>query len=151
MMRPERHIMVALGASIASFIITLARADTLPAAPYVDQILYSSFDVHLAAGAAVLLGSALLLIPAIVGWCRDPANRPAYAVFGAAWLAGIVAAALGNYPTPIVGYGGSAIIGYALSLFVLPKHAQAVEGAAARKHGEVDPTQPDRHLIVGLA
>lgn len=151
MMRPERHIMVALGASIASFIITLARADTLPAAPYVDQILYSSFDVHLAAGAAVLLGSALLLVPAIVGWCRDPANRPAYAVFGAAWLAGIVAAALGNYPTPIVGYGGSAIIGYALSLLVLPKHAQAVAGAASRKHGEMDPTQPDRHLIVGLA
>lgn len=109
-MRPERHIIVALGASVAGFAATLARADTLPTAPYVDQILYSSFDVHPLAGAAVLAGSVLLLVPATVGWFRDPANREIYTAFGAAWLAGIAAAALGDYPTPIVGYGGSAII-----------------------------------------
>jgi len=41
-------------------------------------------------------------------------------VFGVAWLGMVVAAALGNYPTPLVGYGGSAILGYALSLSFLP-------------------------------
>jgi hypothetical protein len=150
-MRPDRHVIAAFGASIAGFAATLVRADTLPAVPYVDQILYSSFDVHGAAGMAVLGGSALLLVPAIVGWGRDPANRATYAAFGAVWLAAIMAAALGNYPTPIVGYGGSAIIGYALSLLALPKVAGVHAGAGSPAHGEADTTPLDRHLLVGLA
>lgn len=150
-MRPDRFVVSALGTSIAGFAATLARADTLSAVPYVDQILYSSFDVHALAGAAVLGGSVLLLVPAIVGWCGDPANRDTYAAFGAVWLAGIVAAALGNYPTPIVGYGGSAIIGYALSLLALPKLAGAHAEAGSQAYDEADITPLDRHLLVGLA
>ena len=150
-MRPDRHVIAALGTSIAGFAATLVRADTLPAVPYVDQILYSAFDVHRAAGMAVLGGSALLLVPAIVGWGRDPANRETYAAFGAVWLAVILAAALGNYPTPIVGFGGSAIIGYTLSLLTLPKVAGAHAGTASPAHGEADTTSLDRQLVVGLA
>lgn len=150
-MRPDRHVVTALGASVASFAATLVRADTLAAVPYVDQILFSSFDIHVAAGAAVLGGSALLLVPAIVGWHRDPANRGSYAAFGCVWLAGIIAAALGNYPTPIVGYGGSAIIGYALSLLALPKLAGAHAGTGSQAVGQVSTPPLDRHLLVGLA
>lgn len=62
-----------------------------------------------------------------------------------------MAAALGNYPTPIVGYGGSAIIGYVLSLLALPKRAGAHARVASRTHGETDSTLSDRHLLVGLA
>lgn len=147
----DRQSIVALAASIASFVVTLARADTLPAVPYVELVLYSSFDAHAGAGLAVLIGSALLLIPAIVGWRRDAGNRAIYAAFGAVWLAAITAAALGNYPTPIVGYGGSAIIGYVLSLLALPKRAEAHAGVGSRMHGETDGTPSDRHLLVGLA
>lgn len=117
----DRHLLLALVTSIASFAVTLVRADTLPAVTYVDQILYSSFDIHIALGAALLTGLALLLLPASWGWYRDPANRDIYAVFMAVWLAAIAAAVLGNYPTPVVGYGGSAIIGYVFSLLSLPK------------------------------
>ena len=150
-MRPEKHVSTAFGASIVGLIATLVRADTLPAAPYVDQILFSAFDVHMAAGAAVLGGSVLLLVPAVVGWQRDPASRATYAVFGAAWFAAIMAAALGNYPTPIVGYGGSAIIGYALSLLALPKLASGNAREASRTFGEANTTPLDRHLLVALA
>ena len=149
--RRDRHAVVALAAGVTGFAATLARADTLPAARYVDQILYSSFDVHTGAGLAVLGGSALLLFPAIVGWNRDADNRATYAAFGAAWFAAIMAAALSNYPTPIVGYGGSAIIGYALSLLPLPKLAGVHAGVASRTCGETDGTLPDRHLLVALA
>ena len=149
-MRPGKHVTSAFGASFTGFVATLVRADALPAAPYVDQILYSAFDVHLAAGAAVLGGSVLLLVPAIVGWFRNPANRATYAVFGAVWFAAILAAALGNYPTPIVGYGGSAIIGYALSLLALPKLASEHAETASRTFGEAKTTPLDRHLLVGL-
>lgn len=149
--RSDRHVIAAFAASIVGFATTLVRADTLPAAPYVDQILYSSFNIHLGAGAAVLGGSTLLFVPAIMGWCRDPANRDAYAAFGAVWLTGLVAAALGNYPTPIVGYGGSAIIGYALSLLALPKLASAQAKVTIQPSAKAQTPPIDRHLLVGLA
>ena len=151
MVHRDRHVVVALTAGLTGFAATLARADTLPLAPYVDQILYSSFDVHAGAGLAVLAGTALLLVPAIVGWIRDADNRATYAAFGAAWFATILAAALGNYPTPIVGYGGSAIIGYALSLLALPKRAGVLAGVAPPTCGEPDGPVADRHLLVALA
>jgi hypothetical protein len=118
--RPERMVLVAFGAALAGFTATLARADTSPAMPFVDQIFFSSFGVHPLAGLAVLAGAALMLVPAIAGYIRDPEHRPSYAVFGAVWLAVILAAALGNYPTPLVGYSGSAILGYLLGLLGLP-------------------------------
>jgi hypothetical protein len=147
----DRHSIAALTASIAGFAVTLARADPSPAASYVDKILYSSFDVHIGAGLTVLGGSALLLVPAIVGWCLDADKRATYAAFGAVWFAAILAAALGNYPTPIVGYGGSAIIGYALSLLALPKRAGVGATAISRARGETAGPLSDRHLLVGLA
>ena len=40
-------------------------------------------------------------------------------VFGGVWCTALAAAALGNYPTPLVGYGGSAILGYCVSVAML--------------------------------
>jgi hypothetical protein len=120
LLRPERSVLRALGGALAGFAATLVRADASPAMPFVDQIFYSSFAVHPLAGLAVITGALLMLVPAIAGSIRDPDHRPSYAVFGAVWLAVILAAALGNYPTPLVGYGGSAILGYLLSLLGLP-------------------------------
>ncbi len=99
----------------AAFAATLARPDALPAVPFVDAILYSAFDVHVLVGVAVLAGSALLLLPPF--GAGEPQLR---LVFGAVWLSILAAAALGNYPTPLVGYGGSAILGYWLSVALLP-------------------------------
>ncbi len=48
----DRASVVALAASLIGFAVTLMRSDMLPASPYVDQILYSSFEVHPAAGLA---------------------------------------------------------------------------------------------------
>lgn len=147
----DRRSIVALVASIAGFAVTFARANTLPAIPYVERVFTSAFAAHAGAGLAVLVGSALLLVPAIVGWRRDADHRVAYAAFGAVWVAAIMAAALGDGPTPMVGYGGSAIIGYALSLLALPKRAGDHASVASRTHGETDSTLCDRHLLVGLA
>jgi len=120
LVRPLRIALIALGAAATAFAVTLVRADPSQAMPFVDQIFYSSFAVHPLAGVAVALGAALMLVPALVGYARDPQGRASYAAFGAVWLAAIIAAALGNYPTPLVGYGGSAILGYLLSVTGLP-------------------------------
>jgi len=131
--RQDWWVASAFAMALAGFVVTLVRPDTLPAVPYVDQILYTAFQVHAMAGIAVVGGTLLLVVPAIMGPRFDPNNRDAYAVFGAAWLGMVVAAALGNYPTPLVGYGGSAILGYAFSLSLIPgtvRSAAVVEGRA---------------------
>jgi hypothetical protein len=139
--KPERFVVLALVAAAGGFMATLLQPDDLPAMPFVDQILYSSFDVHPLAGMAVLAGSALMVVPAVVGYATDRRHRDVYVVFGAVWLAIIVAAALGNYPTPVVGYGGSAIIGYVVSLVGLPKRTGAAVRNLAREISAVDETE----------
>ncbi|HST36992.1 MAG TPA: hypothetical protein VLK25_10245 [Allosphingosinicella sp.] len=120
LVRRDRVVLVALGGALAAFTATLARADASSVVPFVDQVFYSSFDAHPLAGFAVLAGAILMLVPAVAGYIYDSSHRAIYAVFGAVWLAVILAAALGNYPTPLVGYSGSAILGYLISLMGLP-------------------------------
>ena len=148
-LRPDRLVGGALVGSTLAFVVTLVRADTLPAMPYVDQVLYSAFEVHTLAGAAVMGGTMLLLVPAINGWRHGGAARELYATFGMAWLAAILAAAIGNYPTPIVGYGGSAIIGYLLSLAVLPKSMSAcATGVVGPVNRDTRPPDPHRQMAL---
>jgi hypothetical protein len=112
---------------VAASIAAIGLAYTL-VTPDVDGILYSSFAVHPMLGVAVWAGSALLVVPAVAGWFADRDGRTAYLAFGAAWATAIAAAGLGNYPTPLVGFGGSAILGYLLSVAALPRAAEARRG-----------------------
>lgn len=118
-----RLVLPAMAASIAAFGWTLLAPDTLPAVPHVDRILYTSFDVHPLAGLAVAVGAAALGLPALILAARAEGARPALLAFGACWAAIAAASALGNYPTPVVGYGGSAVLGYLLSAALLPTGA----------------------------
>lgn len=142
--------MIAAGAAISGFVASMLQADVQPAMPYVDQILYSSFDVHPLAGMAVFAGAALMIMPSIIGGLYDIERLETYAVFGIVWLAVIVAAALGNYPTPLVGYGGSAIIGYVVSLLGLPQRTNSK--ALDRQEVDTSVGEPEQHdLRMGFA
>ena len=138
--RQDRWVVSALLVAAVGFAITVIRPDSLPAVPYVDQILYTAFEVHAMAGIAVVGGALLLMVPALAGQRFDPENREVHAVFGAVWFSIVAAAALGNYPTPLVGYGGSAILGYALSLSFLPGKARSI---AVVRERPGDATRPD--------
>ena len=140
-LRPGRWPVAAFLVAALAFAVTLARPDALQAAPFVDQILYTAFDVHMLAGAAVLAGSLLLLVPSLVGWCADPARGHVYGAFGAVWLGAVLAAAMGNYPTPVVGYGGSAILGYLLSVSFFPQRLRSGAAGPAGGVEEEDPQQ----------
>ena len=122
--KPDRRTLAALIAATLAFAIAWVRPDTLPAQPFVERVLFTAFETHWLIGLAVWIGAKWLLLPAIAGRVLDPANRPTYAVFGAVWLGLIVAALLGNYPTPLVGYGASSILGYVLGLAALPSRPQ---------------------------
>lgn len=131
----DRWSVTAFAVAACAFAATLLRPDDLPAVPYVDGIFYSAFAIGGMAGAAVVGGALLLLMPAAVGFVRDPENRLVHAAFGATWLGIIAAAALGNYPTPVVGYGGSAILGYLVSLSFMPRPGRYDAGQVRRAIG----------------
>lgn len=126
----ERRVGLALGAAVAAFMVTLARPDTLPPTPFVEQVLAQALAFSPLAGAAVIAGAVLLLLPMLA---RGDSSAP---VFAAVWLAILGAAMIGNYPTPVIGYGGSGIIGYLLCLVALPA------GVAA---GSSDKALPGAH------
>lgn len=112
--RPNARTLTAMSAAIVGFATAMVRPDGQRAMPFVDGILMTSFDVHPAAGLAVISGSLILLMPAVIGPRKNQSAATSRAVFGAVWIALVAAAALGNYPTPLVGYSGSAILGYLL-------------------------------------
>ncbi|HEX6038241.1 permease prefix domain 1-containing protein [Longimicrobium sp.] len=134
--RRDRWVGAALGIAATGFAVTLLRPDTLPAVPYVDKILYTAFDVHVMAGLAVVCGALLLALPALPGRKLGAENGDACAVFGIVWLGIVVAAAAGNYPTPLVGYGGSAVVGYVLSLAFLPGPVRSTAAVRSRARDE---------------
>jgi hypothetical protein len=144
LLRPDRMTIIAAVGAAAGFAASLFRPDRLPAAPYVDQILYTAFGAGTAAGIVVLGGAILLILPAIMGLARDPDARILYAAHGATWSAIVLAAALGNYPTPVVGYGGSAVLGYFLALAALPKTAAGhrAAGSAGINEAQAKPPGP---------
>lgn len=143
---PSRHVFIAAVAAMLAFGWTLLKPDTLPASPYVDRILYTAFDVHLLAGLAVVIGAVALVMPAAIGVLRGGSNRPALLAFGGCWLGVVVAAALDNYPTPLVGYGGSAVLGYLLSVALLPNGARENRLGGALGSGPVSGQASDRTI-----
>lgn len=150
MRRRDPWVTSALGVAVAGFAATLIRPDTLPAVPYVDRILYTAFDVHAMVGLAVVGGALLLAVPALAGRKLDPRNGDVCAVFGIAWLGMVLAAGLGNYPTPLVGYGGSAVLGYVLSLAFLPGKVQSTAAATGRAR-DADPTENGTRFDLQIA
>lgn len=121
------------GATAGALAFAATRPHEVAAAPFVDGVLSSSFDLHPLVGVAVWAGCVLLVLPAIVGWWRDRPNRSAYLAFGVVWAGMILAAGCGDGPTPVVGYGGSAIVGYFLSVAALP-HGAANASRPASHH-----------------
>ena len=83
-----------------------------------------------------------------MGQIIDANNRDVYSVFGM-----VGAAALGNYPTPLVGYGGSAVLGYVFCLSFMPGKVRSAAAAGVRSgpraHAEEDGS--GRHPLVSAS
>jgi cell division protein FtsW (lipid II flippase) len=130
----RRLSLLALAAAIASFAWTMVRPDRLPEVRHVDQVYFVAFELHPGIGLSVALGAALLFLPALLAAYRNESERTALIVFSLAWAAIVLAAAFGNYPTPVVGYGGSAVLGYLLSAAFLPRGTGERRRTAAPTH-----------------
>ena len=117
--RREPLVAVALSAAISGFAATMLSADVVGPVSFVEHVVQSAFSFHGLAGLAIVAGLAAMLAPAAPALGARTRDRELFAVFGATWVAVIAFAIVGNYPTPLVGYGSSAIIGYCLSAAAL--------------------------------
>ncbi|NJC05083.1 hypothetical protein GGQ97_000876 [Sphingomonas kaistensis] len=133
---------------LLAFAVTVIRPDDLPAVAHVDQILWTSFAAQPLAALAVWTGTLLLLVPAAVLRRRGLAVEAA--TFTALWATLVLAALLHNYPTPLVGYGASCILGYLLTSLSLPALHRA--GAGQRRASrELNNTPPGTWRIAPSA
>lgn len=142
LMHRNRHVAIVLAASALGFVVTLVRADNLPPVRFTEGVFTQTWQVHPLLGIAVAAGGALLVLPAAAFGTRERDAARQCAVFGAIWLAIILAALIGNYPTPLVGYGGSAIIGYLLGACMLPPKQSARDRLPAEANKPAR-SQPD--------
>ena len=94
--------------------VAIVRDVALPSIPFVEDVLPDAFREGplpaLLACAAILL----MLAPAATRRPRAP-----HLAFIAVWVAALAAALLGPYPTPVLGFGGSAVLGFVLSTGLL--------------------------------
>jgi hypothetical protein len=105
--------------------------------PFVDVLVIDAVQTHPWIALAILVCLWLLLAPAAVTGSAGE-GRARLAMFSIGWMGIIVAATVGQGPTPIVGYGGTAIIGYLLSLSAMPRRAElmSAEGLRVQAPGE---------------
>ncbi len=133
LMNRERLAVGLTGVALIGLMVACLQPDVVPPTPFVDRVYRTALSTNLIAGIAVWLGTAILLAPALLGLARDGANKVLYAAFGATWLTVVCAAIAGDYPTPLVGYGGSAIVGYLLSTLALPRRVAPLAETTGRE------------------
>jgi hypothetical protein len=117
--RRDASVTLSLLVATCAFAATLARSDDVPPVAFVENVVQSAFAFDALAGVAIVAALALMLMPAAIGIVIQRDDVVVSAVFGATWLAVIAFAIVGNYPTPLVGYGTSGIVGYCLSSALL--------------------------------
>lgn len=116
----DRYWLGPLALSGAGCVVTFLRQDPLSAVPYVERIYASIPSLPVLAAAAVVLGTILMLLPGYRGVMSGGATARVCAVFAVVWFGMLLSSAIGNYPTPLIGYGASSVIGYCFSAALLP-------------------------------
>lgn len=111
-------------AAIISFIalaVAAGRNIALPPVPFVEHVIP---DALTAGPLAILLLVAATILMFAPAWSRRT-EAPQIA-FAAVWFGALLAALVGYFPTPVIGFGGSGALGYLLSagLMVLRRRTE---------------------------
>lgn len=126
---PPAALSVPLAVAVAAgLLVALAREVALPAVPFVEDVPSLALEAGPLATVLAAATLCLLLLPAVSAARQQ---RGAAFAFAGLWLAGLAAAAIGPYPAPVVGFGGSAVLGYIFSVAML---TQASDSIAMTEH-----------------
>lgn len=102
-------IAAAIGLAVA-----IARNVALPPVPFVEQVIPAALGAGLPHALFALGAAMLMLMPGITRRLRAP-----HFAFLGIWIAALAMALLGPYPTPVIGFGGSGVLGFMLSAGLL--------------------------------
>ena len=94
--------------------VAIVRDVALPPVQFVEAVLPDAFKAGPFVALLAYVAILLTLAPAITRRLRAPDLA-----FLAVWIAALAAALLGPYPTPVLGFGGSAVLGFVLSTGLL--------------------------------
>jgi hypothetical protein len=123
--------------AVACWCLALLRGQPHVPMAYVDGVVAGAFIAGVAPGLALCVGLGLMLAPALPSW-RGGSPRATggleFQAFGAFWAAAVGAALCTNGQTPLVGFGGSAVLGYFLSLTALPARRGPFYGEIKNPH-----------------
>lgn len=112
-----------LAAVAAGSVLAWSRPDPLLPVDMVETIVQRAFELHVGVGALAVAALASLpasaLVPAVRGTRVADPRRAASVALAAYLSASIVVAVFGEFPTPVLGFGASPILGAALGLGVL--------------------------------
>jgi cell division protein FtsW (lipid II flippase) len=105
-------------------VVALRNAVTLSPVAHVDQALQSAFAWTPFAGFATLVMAILTILPPQKNLARHIRKNTSVQIHGTVWGTLIAASALGLQatPLPLLSFGGSAIIGFFLSLALIGEH-----------------------------
>ena len=130
---------LAVAFAAAAFAISAARPVALPPVPFVEQMLAKAAGQGPLPGLLAMLTIVFLFLPARSG------RRPAAYAFAGIWAGALAASLTGAYPTPVLGFGGSAVLGYVLSIGLLVARGQA-QPVAAKGREARDADEDSTHL-----
>ena len=114
--KPTVATLTSVVAAASAFFVAWLTSPLLPTAPFVEQILPPAIGLGLVPAIIAVAGVALLFLPAL---SYDQDRPQAVLAFVAVWLGAVLAALTGPYPTPVLSFGGSAILAYVLSVGLL--------------------------------
>lgn len=103
--------------ALAGTAVAFARPTNLPPVAFVEHVLADSIAYGIGASLLALAGAILLFLPALLARSAVPTELPM--AFAGVWAGGHLAALAGPYPTPVIGFGGSAVVGYLLCLSLM--------------------------------
>ena len=116
LMAGRRRAIDLIGPVAAAVALAVAQARTvpLPPVPFVEHVIQDALRSGPLASMLALGAALLMLSPADIRPLRAP-----HLAFLGVWVGALAAALFGPYPTPVLGFGGSGVLGYILSAGLL--------------------------------
>lgn len=115
-MRRTQADIWSLLAAIVTLACTMVRADPLQPVALVEGVLTQSWAMTPWTGPVALIGALALPLGVALASRRERALLVPVLAANGLWLGLLLASLIGHYPVPLLGYGASAVIGWALAL-----------------------------------
>jgi cell division protein FtsW (lipid II flippase) len=117
------------GAAVIGTVAAWLQPEPRDIVPFVENVIGSSFATGWQFGLIAVTGAAAMLAPMFVRPAPPGPELQGHVLFGVCWAPALVNGTLAPYPTPLIGFGASAIIGYFRSIAALRKSHHRNESA----------------------